>query len=191
MTIRVHSYVNDVCKSCGAVKNNDHIGPSWCSGRPTARAEANTLREQVERLTRERDEARANYAFMVERAADQRLDGYRELGARAAAAENNADKLATQLDEALESLEGLEAHIREHLPYTYDDGEDDDANPEECVEYAAREIRELKRDRDEALAFLRECHRELATIEAITVSPSDTDGLLNLVRRVGAALEVK
>jgi len=306
VTIRVHSYVDGVCKSCGAVKNTDHIGPSWCSGRPTARAEANTLREQVERLTRERDEARANYAFMVERAADQRLDGYRELGARAAAAEN-------ERDEALESLEGLEAHIREHLPYTYDDGEDDDANPEECVEYAASEIRELKatneslqqafdqpdggpmaraiarsschleqhkrrqaeaerdearaeverlkserdeanqwrerhskdaaayseqsqknwerakeaeRERDEARAqverqkrdirvleasndakleqwrraerdladahaLLRECHRELATIEAITVSPSDTDGLLNLVRRVGAALEAK
>jgi hypothetical protein len=47
-------------------------------------------------------------------------------------------------DEELEELEALQAHIREHLPYKYDDGEDDDASPEECVEYAAREIRELK-----------------------------------------------
>jgi hypothetical protein len=43
-------------------------------------------------LMRERDEAQANYCFMVERAADQRLDGYRELGARAAAAEEALDK---------------------------------------------------------------------------------------------------
>jgi len=69
VTIRVHSYVDGVCKSCGAVKNNDHIGPSWCSGRPTARAEANTLRAEVERLTRERDEARAELARLQKAAA--------------------------------------------------------------------------------------------------------------------------
>ena len=49
---------------------------------------------------RERDEARANYAFMVERAADQRLDGYRELGAKAAAAEERAEKAERERDEA-------------------------------------------------------------------------------------------
>jgi len=42
----------------------------------------------------ERDEAQRNYAFMVERAANEKLDGYRELGARAAAAENDRDRLA-------------------------------------------------------------------------------------------------
>jgi len=47
--------------------------------------------EEIQRLTKERDEARANYAFMVERAANEKLDGYRELGARAAAAENERD----------------------------------------------------------------------------------------------------
>ena len=41
--------------------------------------------------------AEANYAHMVERAANQRLDGYRELGARAAAAENEADRLRERL----------------------------------------------------------------------------------------------
>ena len=51
--------------------------------------------------------------------------------------------------------------------------------------------RRAERDLADAHALLRECHRELATIEAITVSPSDTDGLLNLVRRVCAALEAK
>ena len=51
----------------------------------------------------------------------------------------------------------------------------------------AAEKRELSvlADFDEAAALLREAHRELATVEAITVSPSDTDGLLDLVRRMG------
>jgi hypothetical protein len=48
--------------------------------------------EEIQRLTKERDEARANYAFMVERAANEKLDGYRELAAKAAAAENARDK---------------------------------------------------------------------------------------------------
>lgn len=42
---------------------------------------------------------------------------------------------------------------------------------------------------DEAVSLLREAHNELNTIEAITVSPSDTDGLLDLVRRMAAFLE--
>jgi len=46
---------------------------------------------ELENVTKESDEARANYAFMVERAADENLDGYRELGARCAAAENERD----------------------------------------------------------------------------------------------------
>jgi hypothetical protein len=37
-------------------------------------------------------------------------------------------------------------------------------------------------------SLLREAHRELSTIEAITVSPSDTDGLIDLVRRIGEAI---
>ncbi len=51
----------------------------------------------------ERHKARADYQFMVERAADQHLDGYRELGARAAAAENQADELRLQLQVARSS----------------------------------------------------------------------------------------
>ena len=59
--------------------------------------------EEVKKLEKERDEARANYHFMVERAADQRLDGYRELGARAAAAENERDKALAEI----EKLKGI------------------------------------------------------------------------------------
>ena len=39
------------------------------------------------------DKAEANYRWMVERAADQRLDGYRELGAKCAALEAERDQL--------------------------------------------------------------------------------------------------
>lgn len=50
------------------------------------------------------DEAEKNYRFMVERAADQKLDGYRELGSRAAAAENGRDDLARRLAAADERI---------------------------------------------------------------------------------------
>ena len=39
----------------------------------------------------ERDEARENYQFMVNRAAAQHLDGYRELGAKCAELESSRD----------------------------------------------------------------------------------------------------
>lgn len=43
---------------------------------------------------------------------------------------------------------------------------------------------EIERLRD----LLKEAHKELSTIEAITVSPSDTDGLIDLCRRMEAAI---
>ena len=48
--------------------------------------------EAVATLTAERDRARDDYRWMVEHAADQKLEGYRELGARAAAAETRAER---------------------------------------------------------------------------------------------------
>ena len=54
------------------------------------------LRAEVARLRARAEKAEANYAFMVERAANQYLDGYRELGARAAAAENERDELRAE-----------------------------------------------------------------------------------------------
>ena len=50
---------------------------------------------RVEKTLREK--AEANYAFMVKKAADKNLDGYRELGARAASAENEVDRLRARL----------------------------------------------------------------------------------------------
>lgn len=63
---------------------------------------------EIERLTAERDEARANYQFMVNRAADEKLDGYRELGKRAADAENERDSLRAKLEAAERDAERLD-----------------------------------------------------------------------------------
>ena len=73
----------------------DEAGDRWWS------------QELLAKVEQERDEARANYQFMVERAADQKLDGYRELGARAAAAENERDALLLRVDTLTHALRCL------------------------------------------------------------------------------------
>lgn len=62
------------------------------AGEALVRAEAlergqDVATKALAEVTRERDEARANYRFMVERAADEKLDGYRELASRLERAE--------------------------------------------------------------------------------------------------------
>jgi len=59
-------------------------------------ADAQALEHALTMTERERDEARANYQFMVDRAADEKLDGYRELASRLAAAENDRDEAIRQ-----------------------------------------------------------------------------------------------
>lgn len=59
--------------------------------RAEGEAEIEHLRAERDAAVARAEKAEANYAFMVERAADQRLDGYRMLGERAAAAENAYD----------------------------------------------------------------------------------------------------
>ena len=49
-------------------------------------------------------EAEKNYRWMVERAADEKLDGYRELGARAAEAERQRDEALALLAEVSRAL---------------------------------------------------------------------------------------
>lgn len=67
-----------------------------------------------------RDKAEGNYRFMVENAASNRLDGYRELGARAAEAENQLDAmrganriLEGELKEARAAVEHREVLVEE------------------------------------------------------------------------------
>ena len=60
------------------------------------------------------------------------------------------------------------------------------------TEYAAANESDLTRDAlclqvASLRALIREAHRELSTIEAITVSTSDTDGLVQLCKRLAAA----
>jgi len=59
------------------------------------------------------EEAEDNYRFMVERACDEKLDGYRELGARAAEAENNSDDLRAQLASVTAQRDRLETTVKE------------------------------------------------------------------------------
>ena len=61
-------------------------------------AEVAELRKQVE-------EERARVRWFVEHAADQKLDGYRELGARAASAENERDALRADLAKVRDELD--------------------------------------------------------------------------------------
>lgn len=58
------------------------VGQPWCPN----------INEAVERLMLERNEALENYQFMVDRAINEKLDGYRELGRKAADAENALDR---------------------------------------------------------------------------------------------------
>lgn len=60
----------------------------------------NGLIEAVKKVIAERDEARANYQFMVDRAVDEKLDGYRELASKCAALEEERDRLLSDLEDA-------------------------------------------------------------------------------------------
>ena len=51
------------------------------------------------------------------------------------------------------------------------------------------ELERLMKERDTANALLAEALTELDTIEALTVSPTDVDGLMDLVKRMRAHLE--
>ena len=113
----IHGQLARSCEICEAM--NDHAAACEQNNRLRAKLaeahveiaeQARLLSMSAERETRllaklaecerERDVARANYQFMVDRAANEKLDGYRELGQRAADAENRADRLEAALREA-------------------------------------------------------------------------------------------
>lgn len=74
-------------------------------------ADAQALEHALTQTERERDEALAKYQFMVNRAADEKLDGYRELASRLAAMEADRDELRRVVDEFL--LYHIPAHVAE------------------------------------------------------------------------------
>jgi predicted phage tail protein len=66
---------------------------------------------EVERLKEDRDKAQENYQFMVNRACDEKLDGYRELAGKCAYMEKKYDEkrgeitvLKAEVEELLEEL---------------------------------------------------------------------------------------
>lgn len=120
---------------------------------------------RVEKILREK--AEANYAFMVKRAADKNLDGYRKLGARAASADNEVDRLRARLRSTAQIL--IEAV-----------GADGPMDAEDAARKAVERINALR-------GLLGEAYRELSTIEAATLIPGgkdEIDGLLDLVQRI-------
>lgn len=114
-------------------------------------------------LLAERNKAREDYQFMVERAADEKLDGYRELGDRAAAAEIARDK-------ALEWIAILSERLKAY------DGEEEHLPPMDTFQPSPRGTTENDRmrsasgtitDRDPLVAFLYVMGRDLAPIGSI------------------------
>jgi len=83
-------------------------------------ARVEELEVEVARLTDERDKARGNYQWMVERAADERLDGYRELGARAAASENEVDRLKAEVARLKDAADEPAGWRDDSAPAAYD-----------------------------------------------------------------------
>lgn len=81
------------------------------------------------------------------RVVGQLCDAVEGLAAERAAAEARAEK-------AEDRVEALEEHITTSLPYAYDDGADDEANAEECIDYAKAEIAELRARAEKAEAAL-------------------------------------
>jgi len=56
-------------------------------------SQAKAIADELDRLRAELAKAQANYQFMVDRACDERLDGYRELASKLCAAEEDCDRL--------------------------------------------------------------------------------------------------
>lgn len=111
------------------------------------------------------------------------------------------DQLRAERDEACEELETLRAIIegepwagavilreRDKAREERDDAREAITKAHEALRAAEKREMEAVQELDEAAALLREAYRELSCIEAITVSPTNVDGLLDLVNRVRAFL---
>jgi hypothetical protein len=77
----------------GTVMVRDPVGNLHPLNAPELLEAADT----IERLTKERDEARANYAFMVKKAADESLPAYREMGQKCADLERERDEARSEV----------------------------------------------------------------------------------------------
>jgi len=92
------------------------------------RAELAARDATIAELERERDEARKNYQWMVEHAADNKLDGYRELGQRVANAERERDQARAELaarDASIARLQPVVSAAKTYVAIREDDTVDE------------------------------------------------------------------
>ena len=112
------------------------------------------------------------------------------------------ERVQGERDEACEELETLRALIegepwagavtrreRDKAREERDDARETVTKAHEALRAAEKREMAAVQELDEAAALLREAYRELSCIEAITVSPTSVDGLLDLVNRMHAFLE--
>jgi len=142
--------------------------------------------ELVRNIVAERDQALADYQDLgrVMHEECSRLEAECERQSTLAAKTFNsliANDIAQMRAYGL-SYEGVRALLGD-----FDDGDITFAKLMDLIRAAARAMAE---EECAALrALLVDAHQELATIEAITVSPSGVDGLIELVNRIGQKLE--
>lgn len=75
-----------------------------------------TLEQRLRAMISRAEKAERNYQFMVDRAADEKLDGYRELGQRAADAERDKDAALQRAETAEHERDEARSHPhRRHL----------------------------------------------------------------------------
>jgi len=90
-------------EAAAALRERDEFNATY---RKACDGEVMRQTHRAERAEAERDAAREQLRQMVEKAAAQSLDGYRELGARAAAAENDRDRLLALLRDCSHYMRG-------------------------------------------------------------------------------------
>ena len=108
-------------EQAGEIERERRAADEYADALITAQRDRDTALADLATVTAERDGARKNYQFMVNRAMDESLDGYRELGERAANAENEADRLRAQLSASADRCAELEGDIRDGLMEQVDD----------------------------------------------------------------------
>lgn len=86
-----------------------------CAGAEFCRPNLQEAWEEIAALEIQRDEFKKNYQFMVDNAAKEKLDGYRELGERAAKAESEVDALRLEIAATVEEQTDLIYHLVEAL----------------------------------------------------------------------------